>query len=73
MHSSWRSRRPARTRDGVMSPRPPGSEPWEELLLRDALGERAVGGAVLHLGDTVAALSERVWSLPVDSLWQRYS
>lgn len=33
MRRSWRSRRRARTRDGVMCPSRADSQPWEELLL----------------------------------------
>ena len=33
MRRSWRNRQPARIPGGVMSPSPPGGEPWEHLLL----------------------------------------
>jgi uncharacterized protein len=36
--------------------------------LRDALGDRFVRGVVLHAGTTAAALTERIWALPVHAL-----
>jgi hypothetical protein len=37
--------------------------------LRDALGERFLGGAVLHLGRRAYAYDDRLYALPVDRLW----
>jgi len=37
--------------------------------LRDALGERFVAGAVLHLGHHSRAHDDRIYALPVDRLW----
>jgi uncharacterized protein len=37
--------------------------------LRDTLGERFLAGAVLHTGPSPFALSERVFALPIATLW----
>ncbi|GAB3173802.1 ATP-binding protein [Myceligenerans halotolerans] len=37
--------------------------------LRDKLGDRFVAGYVMHLGDTVLPLGDRILSLPVSALW----
>jgi predicted AAA+ superfamily ATPase len=37
--------------------------------LRDQLGERFLAGAVLHTGPALFALSDRVYALPVCTLW----
>lgn len=39
------------------------------LWLRDKLGERFVGGVVLHTGPDVFALDERIVAAPVSTLW----
>ena len=41
--------------------------------LRDALGERFVGGIVLNTGQAGYRYSERLWGLPVSALWQKSS
>ncbi len=38
--------------------------------LRDALGDRFLGGFVLHLGASSSMLDDRLWSMPVSALWQ---
>jgi len=38
--------------------------------LRDALGERFLGGVVLHLGRYGRCHAERLYALPVDRLWR---
>jgi uncharacterized protein len=39
-------------------------------VLRDRLGERFVAGAVVHLGDRVRDVGDRLTSLPVSAIWQ---
>ena len=39
------------------------------MRLRDAVGDRFAAGVVLYLGDRVVPLGDRVWALPVTSLW----
>ncbi len=39
------------------------------MWLRDVLGERFLGGAVLHTGPQAFRLSERVLALPICALW----
>ncbi len=39
------------------------------VWLRDVLGERFLGGAVLHTGPQAFRLSERVLALPICTLW----
>jgi predicted AAA+ superfamily ATPase len=38
--------------------------------LRDELGEQFVRGVVLHTGDATYPLSERIWAMPIASLWR---
>jgi len=38
-------------------------------FLRDQLGERFLGGAVLHTGPNAFTLSDRIFALPICSLW----
>lgn len=38
--------------------------------LRDSTGDRFLGGLVLHLGPTSSILSDRIWAMPVSSLWE---
>jgi predicted AAA+ superfamily ATPase len=38
-------------------------------FLRDRLGDRFLGGAVLHTGPRAFALSERIFALPICALW----
>ncbi|MBI1843404.1 MAG: ATP-binding protein [Actinobacteria bacterium] len=37
--------------------------------LRDKLGDRFTAGVVLHLGERVVPLGERLWGLPVSACW----
>lgn len=37
--------------------------------LRDRLGDRFVGGYVLHTGERAHALGDRITALPIDALW----
>ena len=37
--------------------------------LRDELGDRFVGGVVLHTGPRVYRLAERITAAPIASLW----
>lgn len=39
-------------------------------ILRDHLGERFVGGIVLHLGNRVRSFGDRLSSVPVDAVWR---
>lgn len=48
----------------------PGGEDAAHLkYLRDVLGERFLAGAVLHTGPHAFVLSDRVFALPICSLW----
>ena len=48
----------------------PGSDDAAHLrYLRDQLGERFLGGAVLHTGPRAFALSDRILALPICTLW----
>ena len=38
-------------------------------FLRDRLGDRFLGGAVLHTGPRAFVLSERIFALPICVLW----
>ena len=38
-------------------------------LLRDRLGDKFIMGVVLHLGNAVLPLGERIWAVPVPALW----
>jgi uncharacterized protein len=38
-------------------------------LLRDKLGETFIAGVVLYLGDRALPLGDRLWALPVATLW----
>jgi predicted AAA+ superfamily ATPase len=38
-------------------------------FLRDQVGERFVGGAVLYTGSTTLPLGDRVWAIPLAGLW----
>ncbi|MFT4215959.1 MAG: ATP-binding protein [Micropruina sp.] len=40
-------------------------------LLRDKLGNRFVGGYVLHTGETSRLVADRIMALPLDALWRR--
>ena len=40
--------------------------------LRDRLGDAFVCGVVLHYGDRVQRLEERIFALPVSSLWSTW-
>ncbi|HEY5262254.1 MAG TPA: ATP-binding protein [Solirubrobacteraceae bacterium] len=37
--------------------------------LRDQLGDRFVGGAVIYTGQSTLAFGERLWAVPVEALW----
>ena len=37
--------------------------------LRDQVGERFAAGVVLHTGPASFPLGERLWALPISSLW----
>lgn len=37
--------------------------------LRDQLGERFAGGAVIYTGENTIPFGERLWAVPVDGLW----
>ncbi len=37
--------------------------------LRDQLGDRFAGGAVIYTGENTAAFGERLWAVPVGRLW----
>jgi len=37
--------------------------------LRDELGERFLGGGVLHTGPRIYHLGERIWAVPICALW----
>jgi predicted AAA+ superfamily ATPase len=39
-------------------------------MLRDKLGERFVGGVVLHTGTTAGSLGDRLISAPIDMIWK---
>jgi predicted AAA+ superfamily ATPase len=39
------------------------------VFLRDRLGDRFLGGAVLHTGPRAFVLSDRVFALPICALW----
>lgn len=39
------------------------------VYLRDKLGERFLGGAVLHTGRSAFTLSDRIFALPICALW----
>lgn len=41
-------------------------------LLRDRLGDAFTVGVVLHLGSAVLPLGDRLWAVPVCSLWTRW-
>lgn len=48
----------------------PGSDDAAHLrYLRDQLGDRFLGGAVLHTGPRAFALSERIFALPICAIW----
>ena len=48
----------------------PGSDDFAGLkLLRQELGPRFAGGALLHLGNQVVPAGERLWSAPISLLW----
>jgi len=40
------------------------------VWLRDRLGERFLGGAVLHTGPRPFRLAERIFALPISTLWE---
>jgi uncharacterized protein len=39
------------------------------IWLRDALGDQFVTGVVLHTGPYAYRLEDRIWALPISSLW----
>jgi uncharacterized protein len=39
------------------------------MRLRDAVGDRFAAGVVLYLGDRMVPLGDRLWALPVTTLW----
>jgi len=41
--------------------------------LRDTLGERFRAGVLIHTGAETVPLGERLWALPVSSLWENHS
>lgn len=50
----------------------PRTDDAEHLMfLRDKLGDRFLGGAVLHTGPRPFRLSERIFALPICALWGR--
>jgi predicted AAA+ superfamily ATPase len=49
----------------------PGRSDWRGLeALRDLLGERFHRGVLLHTGSAAVPHGDRMWALPVDSLWR---
>ncbi|MCY4492582.1 MAG: DUF4143 domain-containing protein, partial [Acidimicrobiaceae bacterium] len=38
--------------------------------LRDNVGDQLLAGVVLHTGPSAFALSDRIWALPINALWQ---
>lgn len=49
----------------------PGRNDWRGLeMMRDLLGERFHRGILLHTGSAAVPHGDRLWSLPVDSLWR---
>lgn len=38
-------------------------------FMRDRLGDRFAGGAVLYTGRSTVPLSDRVWAVPLAGLW----
>jgi hypothetical protein len=48
---------------------PSKSDARHLLWLRDELGERFIGGAVLHTGPRSFPLAERIYATPISSLW----
>jgi uncharacterized protein len=39
------------------------------VYLRDKLGDRFAGGAVIYTGESTVAFGERLWAVPVNGLW----
>lgn len=37
--------------------------------LRDRLGERFIGGVLLHTGLVTTTLADRIYALPISALW----
>lgn len=46
-----------------------GSDVKHLRLLHERLGDRFAAGVILYLGERVVPLGERLWALPVRSLW----
>jgi len=47
-----------------------GREDFRHLAhLRDQLGERFAGGAVIYTGENTIPFSKRLWAVPVGGLW----
>lgn len=40
------------------------------IWLRDHLGDQLLTGVVLHTGPSAFVLSDRIWALPISSLWK---
>jgi uncharacterized protein len=40
-------------------------------VLRELLGERFIAGVTLYLGQETRSFGDRMWALPVQSLWER--
>ncbi len=38
--------------------------------LRDARGDQFVAGVVIYMGDETKALTEKIWAIPMSSLWR---
>ncbi|MDO5093485.1 MAG: hypothetical protein Q4D79_08710 [Propionibacteriaceae bacterium] len=49
--------------------RVPGADFQGLTRLRDALGDRFLGGIVLHLGSRPYTYEDRLHVLPLDALW----
>ncbi len=48
----------------------PGADDFEHLgYLREHLGERFKGGAVLRTGGSTLPFGDRLWACPASSLW----
>lgn len=39
-------------------------------MMRDKLGDRFTTGLVVHAGSQVLPLGEKIWAVPVSTLWQ---
>jgi hypothetical protein len=48
---------------------PTGADAAHLAFLRDQLGDRFLAGAVLHTGPRAFVLSDRIFALPICTIW----